>query len=77
MAKIDDANGEVRYAEKKVREAEEALARARENEVVARKKRQSAESDYDNLSELLGKSEKRVLIVTKFAFKHHGKMIFS
>ena len=74
MDKIDETEKELRYAEKRVGEAEEALKKAKENELVASKKRESAVSDYGDLLKLLNKSEKRVLIVTKIAFKEHGKM---
>ena len=59
----------------KVRVAEEALKKAKENVKTAEEKVQSARNNQRFLRKLEDKSEKRLLFITKAAFRDHGKMI--
>ena len=52
-----------------------ALRKARENVTFAEKKHQSAHSDREYYWQLRDKSKKRVLIITKAAFKDYGKIL--
>ncbi|CAG5108317.1 Oidioi.mRNA.OKI2018_I69.chr1.g3738.t1.cds [Oikopleura dioica] len=57
----------------KVRAAEEALKKAKENVKTAEKKVQLARNNQKFLRQLEDKSEKRVLIITKAAFRDHDE----
>ena len=73
--KMEDADKELSDLEAKVREAKEALKKAKENAKIADEKLEALDSNRQALRGLLQKSEKRVLIVTKAAFKDHGNII--